>query len=97
MVITMSDWSAEEVEEFTSRFRERMETEEGKQDAADAFVRAAYDEDIQKAKILLDLGVDINLFSSDNGCTALSTVMHKSSEMMIDFLLEDKADPNARD
>jgi ankyrin repeat protein len=89
--------STEEIEQMKIQVRGMMETESGKQQMTDAFVRMVYDEDILKAKILLDCGVDINQFSSSNDCTALSTVMHLSSDEMINFLLENKADPNACD
>ena len=95
---TMSEeMSTEEIEKMQTQVRDMMATESGKQQVADAFVRMAYDEDVQKAKLLLDCGVDINQFSSSNDCTALSTVMHLKSEKMIDFLLDNKADPNACD
>ena len=92
-VQTMSD----EADEFRTVAMEMLKTEDGKTKLTNAFVRFAYDQEIEKCQILLDCGVDINRFSTDNECTALSTVVHKSSDTMLEFLLKNSADPNARD
>ena len=75
-----------------------LQSESGREQIQNSFVQMAHDADIAKMKLLLSIptAVDINKYSTDNYCTALSTVVWQNDEVA-EFLVAQKADPNARD